>query len=158
MPLTIACPSCGKQFTVPDSARGRRVKCQRCQQPFIIPDSMPPAPSKGSVSPVLTHAPLVIDDSPEPWYYGFLSNFYKAVLFLTIVLGPLGFAFGAWTTWSRRSPFESYTTAAVDIAMMLVWFAIYFFAILTTIALLFLAVDAGRSLRAIRRELERRAT
>jgi hypothetical protein len=49
MPLTLACPSCGKQFTVPDSAAGKRGRCPSCstelQIPGIPPPEAPPEPS-----------------------------------------------------------------------------------------------------------------
>lgn len=39
MPVTLICPNlaCGQTVVVPDSARGKIVRCAHCQQPFMVP-------------------------------------------------------------------------------------------------------------------------
>jgi hypothetical protein len=44
MALTLACPSCGKQFTVPDSAAGKRGHCPSCSTELQIPGIPAPEP------------------------------------------------------------------------------------------------------------------
>jgi hypothetical protein len=49
MPLTLACPTCGKRFQVPDSAAGKQGRCPGCKHLLQIPGT--PAPPEGPEVP-----------------------------------------------------------------------------------------------------------
>lgn len=37
MPITVACPSCGKRLTAPDTAAGKKAKCPSCGSLMMLP-------------------------------------------------------------------------------------------------------------------------
>ncbi len=57
MPVTLICPhlSCRTMLQVPDSTRGKRVRCGQCGRAFIVPQPAPVIPS-----------PPPPDDEPVP--------------------------------------------------------------------------------------------
>ncbi len=40
MPITVLCPSCGKQLSAPDSAAGKQAKCPKCGTLMQIPEAV----------------------------------------------------------------------------------------------------------------------
>lgn len=47
MSIVVACPGCGKELSVPDSARGKRGKCNGCGSAIEVPSvpTVPPPPA-----------------------------------------------------------------------------------------------------------------
>src|SRR5437763_724195 len=56
MPLTIACPGCGRRLKAPDALAGRRLPCPACKTEVHVPE--PPAEDAA--------AALLLGDDP-PW-------------------------------------------------------------------------------------------
>ena len=50
--MLFACPSCQKQFRVPESALGKTLKCSACGQAFRLPDPAPTAPLPPPTAPL----------------------------------------------------------------------------------------------------------
>lgn len=66
MSLSVACPDCGKRFSVPAEAAGKKTTCTKCGTRFRLPDDSlpqraapPPAPARAEYEedPDLVHAP-----------------------------------------------------------------------------------------------------
>jgi predicted Zn finger-like uncharacterized protein len=58
MPIPTRCPECRAQYSVPDSAAGKKVKCRQCE--FVFPIASPkPKPSPKPAKPV--------DRDRDPW-------------------------------------------------------------------------------------------
>ncbi len=48
MPISVSCPSCGKNLSAPDSSAGKRAKCPGCGQIMTIPEVVLDAESVGT--------------------------------------------------------------------------------------------------------------
>ena len=57
--ISFACPSCGRSFAVPESAAGRRAKCNGCQSELVVPSqstraAASVAPTTGAGAPKMS--------------------------------------------------------------------------------------------------------
>ncbi len=50
--IDFACSGCGEQFSVPDNAAGRRVRCKKCKQELLVPAATAPAAAAPSTPPI----------------------------------------------------------------------------------------------------------
>src|SRR5439155_17653431 len=64
MPITLTCPSCGKQCAVKEEYAGQQVKCPSCPAVITVPHANPHAeaiiaPELATTAPVASSAPPV---------------------------------------------------------------------------------------------------
>ncbi len=65
MPISMSCPSCGKQLSAPDSSSGKKAKCPSCGQIMIVPEVVQEAEEFGLQSSVPS-PPSGPESSPPP--------------------------------------------------------------------------------------------
>jgi predicted Zn finger-like uncharacterized protein len=65
MTLTVACPGCRANYTVPASASGKKVRCKKCGQTFRIAVT-PPSSPKVVVPPSESVKPSTLRGTPGP--------------------------------------------------------------------------------------------
>jgi hypothetical protein len=95
-----------------------------------------------------------LSEPAEPWFYGFLSAYAKTamVVAIGITVGVALFAIGAYAyalSTIDMPPAVAFTAGAA-VAGLAVMLMLVLVAVLFQVALLLLAVDAGRSLRRIK--------
>jgi DNA-directed RNA polymerase subunit RPC12/RpoP len=66
--LTIACPECDKQFTVPATAVGKKLRCKGCDHAFVIaaPKPAPARAAKAVPKPAAKRPPTAPPSKPAP--------------------------------------------------------------------------------------------
>lgn len=67
MPIPTRCPECRAQYSVPDSAAGKKVKCRQCEFVFPIPAPKPEPAAKPNPAPKPKPAPKPPEPEKDPW-------------------------------------------------------------------------------------------
>jgi hypothetical protein len=153
--IEFVCPFCHATIKAPEQLQGKAALCPKCREKCIVPDpdalpSAEPFSFRSTENEQLDFDPLPPPPGPEPWYFGFLV-FYAylqlilgiggicfVIIYLLIIVGLMQRAASAWAS------------ASVMIGLIFVAFESLFFA-----AMILLAVDAARTLRAIRSKIRR---
>jgi hypothetical protein len=139
----IACPHCQTLVNHDPAQEGLVATCPACQRTF----PMPAAADRSELA--FDKDEVGHRRQPEPWYYAFLEGYAKAFL----VLGVMGALFGL--ALALGVVFFSATGRLMALAVV-VGLVFSLLGVLFVFALIQLAVEVGRNLRAVRRFLERR--
>ncbi len=69
MPISMNCPSCGKNLSAPDTAAGKKAKCPACGQIMVVPEVVHDAEEFGSPppQPSTPYSPQPPAGSTENW-------------------------------------------------------------------------------------------
>lgn len=165
MSLLIACKSCGAKLRVPDNAEGQSFKCPKCSNAIRVP------PTKGMPDQDDSEEPeerepenqesLHLDR--EPWFYGYLEKYAKILQILSYVLAAgcailatiwfIAVLVGAISTVKVSSGFGvmAIFLAFLGWVLSLVGIAAALLLWLVSAAVILLAVDAARNLRAMKK-------
>lgn len=176
---TVVCPHCSRAGKLKAPvAEGAKVRCPGCQKLFIVHDEAPeeidlgiafddgaglgspsgPAPAfvpSGVPAPASPAAPGSAAFAPaEPWFYGWLDRFARvawglAKLVAFLVPAGCGVALIGVALATRATPEQWFTALGVLLYVALATVGFLLPAFLWS-ALLMLAVDAARNVRAAR--------
>lgn len=157
------CPSCGASGNVPDAYEGRRIRCPRCEKPFVVlPEAHPPPAAELGDGLTLqgadTRKERANDLEPEPAPYRELAAWGQilgGLAHVLLVLGVLGAAvifFAAVARMGEPSGELVFVAICVGLASALVFVSLKVWA-----AVLLVAVDAARNVRAVRLRAEGRS-
>jgi hypothetical protein len=166
---TVTCPGCGRSGKIPDSYTGSRAKCPKCSATMQVPDLV--------VEPEPVDPDIEVDDADDappdaawvrpfaamassrlakvkpaapdrlPWFYGFLH----LLAMMGVACGILAWALGFTVGLSMATQTDPRTSAAgVGIALYSVGVGV---AMLVIPSLILLALDACKTLRAVRDRL-----
>ena len=105
MPDTTQCPNCGVVLTLPDGAKGRRLRCPKCQYRFAVvgggaspPPAAPPSPSESGTGDRRSSSTLLLSsfhgDEPIPMAEGDLRETFDIPLMTGEDAGGAGDASG----------------------------------------------------------------
>src|SRR5258708_4905532 len=99
--LDFTCPSCGRQFSTDDSKAGKIVRCT-CGTRFQVTTGPPPVaafapsddppmpdvpiPAPDSFPDRMPYSATYGDDSPEPWFYKYITF----IAYFNLIVGLLG--------------------------------------------------------------------
>jgi hypothetical protein len=116
--------------------------------------ALPPAEEEAPALPAPEEGPYV---EREPWYYGFLDRYAKFVLGLGGAVCVLGFVWFTVTSLLAASQANGPGVGGAVLAVLfgLLVLVVTLLALAFQVALIRLAVDAARNLRALRRKLDR---
>jgi hypothetical protein len=159
MKAYVHCPHCNAKVRHNPSQNGQTKACPSCRHPFQMPVVTTANPNM-----VFSHAPQSSygDNPREPWYYGFLEAYAKVGLWLTFVLAAI--AAGDAARFCHHITTTTGPSGATAAQIVLgweapaVWSAYLFFLVTLSVLVLasalwtarcLLAVDEGRSLRGI---------
>jgi hypothetical protein len=174
-----SCVKCLRRFSIRPEWIGKKGKCPACgkvqviyqESPLRAADPVQPARMPEVVSshrvegtrplearlpePFFDFDPAEADHESgalEPWYYGFLERWANIVKWIAILLCVLlAAAVTAGAFWRAANE----KTSLYLLALPFVWLALALelVSVLIRVALILLAVDAGRKLRSINRRL-----
>jgi hypothetical protein len=148
----ITCPHCSGWIESSTDHAGQIVACPHCAGHFQLPEPIelgfvPPPVQWGGSTP------------SEPWFYGFIDTYAKAWMWISLLVGTLGFlgAAAASVSLTTRAARVGPGVGPAWIGNVLllatiVAFASWLLGILLSVAFMLLAVDIGRNLRAIRHQ------
>jgi hypothetical protein len=129
--IQVTCGTCGLTFMAEDRHAGRRAKCPECGALVMLTGAAQPAPP-----------PKAAPGYDEPWFYGFADTCAQ-VIFILLLIAIVVAIFMCLNIGSFTG---------------LIYFVIVLAGLVPTVlmaALMRLAVDAARNLRAIRRGIEK---
>ena len=142
----ITCPHCQGDFSHEPALAGQDVDCPECGKTF----TMPAAPDPPG---------LAFDRDggrrAEPWYYRFLEGYGKALLVLGLVEAVLCVIAALVVCYAVARGGSSGSAILTGLAVV-VGLGFFLLSVLFVVALIQLALEAGRNLRAVRRLLERK--
>jgi hypothetical protein len=144
----ITCPHCSGWIDSSADHAGQIVACPHCgghlqlHQPSALGFVPPPVPRGGS-------------PPQEPWFYGFIDTYARIWMWFSLFAGALAFlgATGATILASRATVPVTENHIRIVIFVFItttVVLAFWMLGILLSVAFMHLAVDIGRTLRAIR--------
>jgi hypothetical protein len=166
----VTCPGCGRSGKIPDSYTGAGARCPKCSTAMDVPDlpgvepetidlgievGEPAAPNAAWVGPAAAAASgrLARLTQPQPapgrlpWYFEFLHLLAMLGVTCGVLISGVGFAVGLFAV------VQSYPRVS-DAGLALVMYSVGAgIALLVVPALILLALDAARTLRAIRDRL-----
>lgn len=176
--IAFACHACGLPFQVTPEHAGQKTKCPKCGTALVVPKSapppMPPVPVRAAPIPptmpqpepfdsahlveeeeklpsLTTDArprpPTALQPEPEPWYFSVIRIVAMTQAALVAVLSSIM----GWATLQGIS--RGGTDAKLAIASFGMWVALALIGLLVPAAM-FLALDMGTQLRAIRQRLD----
>jgi hypothetical protein len=175
MPIAIECRGCGFRADVPDVFAGRAAKCRRCGARVGVPAgegglvaaaipeldtarvAFPSIATDDAEGPAARpprdgrhlDAAWAIVAGPEPWYYRFLAGYAYLILGSGVLAGSLWLAASILVASAAPDP-EGAPLRPLTLALAAVPAIGLVLGSLLVAAPILLAVDAARTLRAIR--------
>ncbi len=146
----ITCPHCSGWIESSSDHAGQVVACPHCGGHLQLHDTIelgflpPPAPvHRGGSIP------------REPWFYRFIYTYAKTWMWFSLLVGTLGLLGAAGAAFTGATVAHTNDRAWVVTFVMIVALVVFVFwllGILLSVAFMHLAVDIGRTLRAIRHD------
>jgi predicted Zn finger-like uncharacterized protein len=99
----IGCPACGTQYTVPESAGGKRVRCKKCNEAFVVAlPSVPPEREPAEHAFAFTSGPAAPKAKKKPSLLGNKTFVLAACLLGLFVVS--GFVVGLFWLMAGKNP------------------------------------------------------
>jgi hypothetical protein len=131
------CSTCGEAYEVDDSLGGKAIRCRNCHEWARLPKAKGEAPPP---PPPRRRPPR------EPWFYPFLEQ----ATVVSIALGGIACLPGFTLVATKARGAEGAVAAVVALFI----FGLAFVSVLVSAALVFVVVDAGRSLRRLAHRMD----
>jgi hypothetical protein len=154
MPTYTSCPNCGRSIAYEPHEQDNVFECAACNTRFTLTGGR--VDDRPASAPTPEPAPSVgVEDEPEPWFYRYLEGFAVVLMVLAAIgtlaqLGLMLYVLGP--VWRLGDGCWGLVVLLLGLVCIAVWLLV----LVAQIALIRLAVDAGRNVREILRLLRRR--